>query len=554
MDLFGAPRPVVVKVASSRPRSSGKARSKPKKLPKWVKQERSLRKRFPAKDYATIRVRRGGNILDSMGTTTDMFGSSSGVATDMQKAARKQYGYYGKGFYKGFGSDLGSLAGRTIGNLTGLGGDWGSDIGRRLGGWGARATGFGSYAVNDAIEGGSDIPSFTPQTDTMGNVTISYKEYVCDVYGSSDPFSIFALPLNPGLPSSFPYLSQIAQNYEEYTLHQCMFTYKSNIAPIGASGSGQVGEIIMGTNYNASQPVWQDKQSMLQSALTASSRASSSMLHGVECDPAKLSGAPGKYVRAGPVGHDEDIKSYDHGLFQLAVTGIPASYINQPLGQLWVSYTVSLRKPRAFTSKGFGITRDTFAVLTAPGTAPTTQVGDLLGVKSGKTLFGANNNLGIVPLNPSPPGLPFGNACVAALQFPNTYTGIVRIRLLVQQVNAGGATSNTFQMVLPSSMEFVPDTIWGSSSPVPPAGGIGISGGVQNLAALSTSVEWHVRVTQVGLAGVPNIAVINNAVGDGANATVDVQVDVEEYNTAFNNSQDKLQLVDVDGNPVSIVA
>jgi hypothetical protein len=84
------------------------------------------------------------------------------------------------------------------------------------------------------------------------------------------------------------------------------------------------------------------------------------MLHGVECDPRKLSMAVGKYTRAGPAQAGQDLNTLDHGQFFLAVDGIPATYANQILGELWVTYTVTLRKPKSFTNQGLGLASDIY--------------------------------------------------------------------------------------------------------------------------------------------------------------------------------------------------
>jgi hypothetical protein len=84
------------------------------------------------------------------------------------------------------------------------------------------------------------------------------------------------------------------------------------------------------------------------------------MQHGIECDPSKLAGNAYKYVRIGDLPISEDLKEYDLGRFCLAITGVPATYAGQVLGELWVSYTVTLRKPKVASNHAYNALRDVY--------------------------------------------------------------------------------------------------------------------------------------------------------------------------------------------------
>lgn len=80
-------------------------------------------------------------------------------------------------------------------------------------------SGRGSYARNEVMVGG----------DETGSICISNREYVGDIFApsASGTFSVTPFPLNPGLEQSFPWLSQLAANYEEYEFIQLVFEFKS---------------------------------------------------------------------------------------------------------------------------------------------------------------------------------------------------------------------------------------------------------------------------------------------------------------------------------------
>lgn len=232
------------------------------------------------------------------------------------------------------------------------------------------SSGRGDYAVNSIIhsDAATDIvPKFAIDSNA---VTISNVEYVKDIYapGSVIPFSVSTLALNPGLSQSFPWLSQVAANYQEYELMQCIYTYKTTVADF-ASASGQVGQVVIATQYNPSIPAFADKETMMMYDGSASCKTSMSMLHGVECDPQKLAATTGrKYIRTGNLPATEDLKEYDQGVLNIAVLNPPVTYLGQVLGELWVSYTVRLKKPRLSALNGNNIPMDIFAYYNQSGT------------------------------------------------------------------------------------------------------------------------------------------------------------------------------------------
>jgi len=286
-------------------------------------------------------------------------------------------------------------------------------------------TGRGSYTDNALIDTGlgvaEEVPVFASAGDETGMVCVSKKEYICDIYGPSQSFNVQSFSLNPGLESTFPWLSQVAQNYDEYDFKQLMFTFRSTTTDIGSSTSGQCGTVIMATNYNAAAPSFADKVSMMEYDSAMSCKATESMRHGVECDPAKLSGSEGKYVRNNPVVVAQDLKTYDHALFQIGVANAPTAYINQSLGELWVSYTVELRKPKFYSAKGLGISQDLF--VSGTGTETTSL---WLGSQAG-LLRAQQNNIGTrVTIDPN----------LITLTFPASYSGFLEIKLVVEGINA----------------------------------------------------------------------------------------------------------------------
>jgi len=199
-------------------------------------------------------------------------------------------------------------------------------------------------------------------TDEQGDVIVSHTEYVRDIYGNPDDdhFVNFGLGINPGLEATFPWLSQLAANFDEYVMIQCMFTYRSTMTSVISSTAGQVGNVVMVTDYNPDKAIFDDKMRMMQYDGSQSGKITKDALHGVECDPRKLSGSEGKRVRTKPVLKDGDKMDYDLGTFQLAISNTPAVVANATIGELWVSYKVLLRKPKFYSTLGLAISRSDY--------------------------------------------------------------------------------------------------------------------------------------------------------------------------------------------------
>lgn len=353
--------------------------------------------RYPSKLYGYQAVVRNAD-------TNTRYGPTWANATAAQKKARVENQYFGAGKYrrkrryKGRGMYYGnSFAGqgnyfkrmmhrqmnRTFAGQTPLGGLF-KKLGRRaLGAVEGAVTGQGEYNLNDTAPasnnlvagGGLSVPTFTTHDDETGALTVQHSEYVKDIYGlpwanTSNPslgykdgvsFQNDAISLNPGLSNTFPWLSQIASNYEEYEFHQLMFCFKTRVGDNLQTSDGQVGTLMMFTDYNATDKPRKTKQDMLQAYGTSVSKITDEdILHGIECDPSKIKGDAHKFVRVGAT--KQDLHDFDWGLFQISVDNTPIGLSNKVIGELYVSYTVTLRKPRLFAGLGLAIQQDQFYV------------------------------------------------------------------------------------------------------------------------------------------------------------------------------------------------
>lgn len=408
----------------------------------------------PWADWGAMRVKRGTP------ENVAIFGPSYKEATAEQRSHRKQHGYTGRGKYYGkvIGSALGSKFGGPLGGvLGGVAGDVATNmLHRRLKGRGLYV-GRGEYTATNSNELMSDStsspPMFQSAGDEAGALMVSHREYVGDIFAPAaaevSDFTVQSFPINPGLEQTFPWLSQIAQNYEEYELKQCVFEFVSTVQDIN-SANGQVGTIITATQYNASKPDFADKPAMAAYAHSVSGKSTDNQTHGVECDPNKLSGSEGKYIRANPVLTGEDLKTYDHGRFQLATHNIPAAMASGTLGELYVNYTICLRKPKFFTGRGLGLTRY-MEVIDASSGATMSASRPFGG--DGEELTAKQNNLKIASVKTNN---------TLNLTFPAYYGGRLRVQLIIEGTSIT-SSGQPFLLSAGGNVSFVPDIFAGAS-------------------------------------------------------------------------------------------
>lgn len=209
-----------------------------------------------------------------------------------------------------------------------------------------------------------------PAMHSIGReVRICHREYLGDIItGSAGAFTIQSYALNPGLFSTFPWLSAIAQNFEQYRINGMVWEFKSTSADALNSTNTALGTVIMCTEYNASANIgatFANKQQMENHEFCSSARQSCSMLHPIECKKS-LTPISELFVRAAAVPAGQDARLYDMGTFAIATVGQQGSNIN--IGELWCSYDISLLKPQLDSALGYEILSDHYSSTTSIST------------------------------------------------------------------------------------------------------------------------------------------------------------------------------------------
>lgn len=499
---------------------------------------------------------------------------------------QKLFGAKPGGFWDRAGDLASSAAGQLMPGFSAIRG--GAEAAHRALKGSGMYMGSGAYQSNSLVDEGAAVPGFNDVPD--GNsVCISHREYIGDIYGPENGnFTNVIYNINPGLERTFPWLSQIACNYDEYTIQQLMFTYRPTVTDFAAA-SGQQGQVIMATQYNANDQPFTDKRVMMQYDGAMSSKVSVEQVHGVECDPRKLSGDQGKYVRNRPVLEDQDINTYDHGKFNIAIADIPSTYVNQSLGELWVSYTIELRKPKFYANKGLAITKDIFAQTANQSTVTKqdnpfgfiTQDGRIYGQQNSLQSLLDINDLSTPLLVPAgSPQLSIDAGCLTdtapasgtqiwayRITLPAYWAGNLEINFNQNMDNVSPLQPVIYRMYTSGNISAINDLFSYSTS----GSGPNMSGytfattaltkdslgqfGTSNIVTLTQL--WHLRV-QESSNGINNCLYFVCQTPDGVNCQISKTfanlLTLTEYNTGLNykvdGNNDDIILVDKNGNPV----
>lgn len=302
---------------------------------------------------------------------------------------------------------------------------FGTEMGSGLGNMFSKLVGFGDYSMSKnsltdtsrKMHMGIPVPMF-------GNISngtcVQHREFITEIRGTGSPnFSLQSFPLNPGMNSTFPWLAAMSNNYEQYEFKGMVFEFKSLSSDSTGGAATALGAITMATDYDSSEADFTSKAQMEQSQYCTSGKPSIDILHPIECAPNRTS-VTVNYIRNGSNPPGTDIRLYDLGKFQIALSGIPAASapVGALIGELWVTYDIVLYKPQQnpVFSPDFGIhwglngagQFTTASPLSAPGvTAVFPRLGSSLGCYIGPNpqVIGATNNDSFI----FPPGFTAGN-------------------------------------------------------------------------------------------------------------------------------------------------
>lgn len=239
---------------------------------------------------------------------------------------------------------LGALGGTAVGSYFGnpVGG---SAVGTSLGAALSKWLGSGDYAIDQnslvthKLNMGNTIPDMHKNGQT---IVVRHREFIATL-NSATTFTVQnSFDINPGNATLFPWLSGVASRFQEYKIRGMVYHYIPTSGSAVASTNSALGAVMLQTSYRASDSAPTSKIEMLNEYNSNESVPCETFCHPIECDP-KENPFNVQYVRTVDTPTTEDKLLYDLGTTHVAVQGCQTD--GNPIGDLWVTYEIELKKP-----------------------------------------------------------------------------------------------------------------------------------------------------------------------------------------------------------------
>jgi len=255
---------------------------------------------------------------------------------------------------------VGKAIGQAIGSKIGAG-QAGGEIGQMLAGKARtllgqklqRILGRGDYtiagdttAVNSLIRGKAS--AYNSFGGDHAEMSVEYREYIGDLVtgtvtndgslsSNSNLFTTY-YNVNPGDPAAFPWLSNIAANYEEYCIEGLIFEYVSTTSPYNSNSA--MGEVIVTSQDNVSGPVFTTRQELFNTEMCTTARLDRNIMYGIEC---KEKPYKWYFVNTNSATTDTNLQNFVRVYLASCVSATFPS--NSVLGEIWVTYRIRFRGP-----------------------------------------------------------------------------------------------------------------------------------------------------------------------------------------------------------------
>lgn len=227
-----------------------------------------------------------------------------------------------------------------------------------------------SYPVSRPTIQGRVRRSIAPTVTRLrnGDCRISHREYISEMGGSAAAFTTTKYSVNPGLPTSFPWLSSVANQYESYRFVKLAFFFETEVSTATA------GSIMLGVDYDASDPAPVSKVQLMD--YRGSVRCPTWSECALHCLPEDLHKQKSHFVRSGALSANQDVKLYDVANFWPSAIG---QAVTSSVGELYVEYDVELYTPQLnpdaqLVSGKFSGTSNASPFATVSGSVPATVV------------------------------------------------------------------------------------------------------------------------------------------------------------------------------------
>lgn len=191
------------------------------------------------------------------------------------------------------------------------------------------------------------IPSMPNIANDGGMVRVRHREYITDIVidGKGESFTVFNL--QPGDSKTFPWLSNLANRFQQYKLLGGVFEYVTLCGNAVSAAVPALGAINVVVQYDVTRQYLTDPREILNTYYSNSGVISADLMLSLECEtteqPCQV------YMIRDPnpnLDQPNDSRWYDFGRMELSIRGAPpAPNMGYVAGQLWFTYDILLIKP-----------------------------------------------------------------------------------------------------------------------------------------------------------------------------------------------------------------
>lgn len=242
---------------------------------------------------------------------------------------------------KGHG-DYADTVGTVVGSGIRKGVNW---LSGKAKSWLGSLFGSGDYTGHAAIPDENSLwhTQNLPRMDSSSNKpgVVRHCEFLMNIPSSAN-FTTRSISINPGLVSTFPWLSLSARAYQRYRIKGMVVELRSTIGPYG--GANVNGSMMLSARYDQSLSAPSTASQALNSKFAVSGRPVDNVLMAIECAH-NMTPVNVHEIRAGALPDTADYSLYDHCIVDISTVGQEDSSIN--IAQVWISYEIELELPIA---------------------------------------------------------------------------------------------------------------------------------------------------------------------------------------------------------------
>lgn len=207
----------------------------------------------------------------------------------------------------------------------------------------SKLVGSGDYSMsvpehNSLMKG--EVPGGASFGSSQDSIRVKRREYIGDLRaGASNTFTNSIFSVNAENFRTFPFLSQVAINYEKYFVHGLTMEYVPMVSNYNATPN--MGIVCIAAQMNPTEAPWTSKIQVESAEGAISTRPDKGIIFGVECKGQNLNGL---FVASSQDSTPANLTTLANIYASVLNTGAYAQ--GSVLGELWISYDVTFKACR----------------------------------------------------------------------------------------------------------------------------------------------------------------------------------------------------------------